>query len=123
MSNPIALIVEDHVEIAEMYAISLQILKYDTEIITDGRVALDRLKQLVPDLVILDMNLPSVSGHFIYKQMRSDNRLKDVPVIISTANAVVADVLGDDLAPHDRLLVKPISPRKLQEVAREVVGR
>lgn len=120
MTNPIVLIIEDHVEIAEVYALAMQMIKYQAEIVTDGRVALDRLKETVPDLVILDLNLPSVSGHYIYKQMRADSRLDRTPVIISTANAVVADVLSNDLAPSDRLLVKPISPRQLQEVVREV---
>ena len=121
MDDPIALIIEDHIEIAEMYAIAIQMLKFQTEIIVDGQAALERLREIVPDIVVLDMNLPSVSGHYIYKQMRSDGRFDNTPIIISTANAVVADVLGDDLAARDRLLVKPISPRKLQEIAREVV--
>lgn len=121
MDEAIALIIEDHLDIAEMYAIALQMLKFQTEIITDGRAALDRLGQITPRIVILDMNLPSVSGHYIYKQMRAEHRLDHTPVIISTANAVVADVLADELAPNDRLLVKPISPRQLQDVAREVL--
>lgn len=120
MDAPTVLIIEDHFDIAEMYAIALQMLQFQTEIITDGREALDRLQQQTPTLVVLDMNLPSVSGHYIYKQIRSDSRFDQMPVIISTANAVVADVLGGDLAATDRLLVKPISPRQLQEVAREV---
>ena len=120
MDDPIALIIEDHLEIAEMYAIALQMLKYQTEIVLYGQTALERLGGIVPDIVILDMNLPSVSGHYIYKQMRASARFDNTPIIISTANAVVADVLGNDLTPSDRLLIKPISPRTLQEVAREI---
>lgn len=111
-----ALIVEDNLEIGEIYRVTLELENYGSQQITDGKEALQYLQSHLPDLLILDMNLPQVSGHYIYKQVRSDERLDLMPIIISTANNLVAAALQADLGPNDMLLVKPVSPRQLREV-------
>ena len=89
MTQRLALIIEDHVDLAEIYKITLDMVGYTTELVTDGKVALDKLADITPDLVILDMNLPQVSGHYIYKKMRSNPAWSNIPIIISTANTIV----------------------------------
>jgi DNA-binding response OmpR family regulator len=118
----LAIIVEDNPEIGEIYSTALQLSSFTTELIADGREALERLGDIVPTLLILDVNLPNVSGHFLYKKVRSDTRFDQTPVIIATANLLVSETLGKDLGPRDKLLVKPISPRHLREVAETMVA-
>jgi len=113
-----ALIIEDHKEIGEIYLMALRMMDIDGEHIVDGKMALHRLEQSVPDFIILDMNLPQVSGHYIYKNIRADSRLDKSPVIICTANTVLARALENELADGDIILVKPVSPQQLQEVVR-----
>ncbi|MBC8172059.1 MAG: response regulator, partial [Anaerolineae bacterium] len=74
----------------------------------------------VPDLVVLDMNLPHVSGHYIYKKLRSEERFVAMPIIIATANSLIAEALGPDMGPRDHLLIKPISPTQLRNIARNM---
>ncbi len=116
----LAFIVEDNVELGHIYAASLETLNYDIEHVLDGKEALERLDALTPDLIILDMNLPRVSGHYIYKRIRSDARFNAVPVIIATANALIAEALAGEITDRDRLMIKPVSPGKLRDVAREL---
>lgn len=116
MSKRFALIIEDNREIGDIYATTLQMAGFETETVLDGKLALDKLDERAPDLIILDMNLPQVSGHYIYKTIRSNRRLDNTVVIISTANTLVGTMLGEGLAYQDQLLLKPVTPRQLREV-------
>lgn len=114
MSNPSALIVEDDADIAQMYAIALRYVGFDTEIVRDGSTALARLANASPALVVLDMHLPFVSGAEILRQMRSDRRLDKTRVIMTTGDAQMAEALSNDV---DLALVKPVSQDQFQKLA------
>ncbi|MDZ4669513.1 MAG: response regulator [Phototrophicales bacterium] len=111
-----ALIIEDNKEIGEIYRLTIGMIGYECEQITNGKVALDRLDAEIPTIIILDMNLPEVSGHYLYKKIRASPNYDKVPVIISTANMLVARSLESELHPQDRLLVKPVHPRALTDL-------
>ncbi|GAB4513432.1 MAG: hypothetical protein OHK0046_14110 [Anaerolineae bacterium] len=111
-----ALVIEDNKDIGDVYVLTLHMMEYDAELVLDGREALARLEQHQPDLIILDMNLPKVSGHYIYKQIRSDARMDACPIIIATANTVVAEQIEGELGPNDQILLKPISPLQLRSI-------
>jgi CheY-like chemotaxis protein len=120
MARPLALIIEDNVEIADIYATTLNLAGYEAESIVDGKAALDRLDGNAPDLVILDMNLPQVSGNYIYNRIRGDARLAEIPIIISTANMLMAEALSQNPSPFDYILVKPVSPQRLRELVKSL---
>jgi len=113
MTAKFALIIEDNRAIGDIYATALEMVEFQSELVVDGKEALERVEDIVPDLIILDMNLPQVSGHYIYKKIRSDARLNDTRVIISTANALIAKMISEDLDPQDHLLMKPVGPREI----------
>jgi len=113
MSDRLALIIEDQEEIADIYSNALEIADFKTEIFTDGKQALEQLPNRHPQLIILDMNLPHVSGHYLFKQMRSIDHLMNVPVIICTANTVMADAMKAEINDTDYILVKPVSIHQL----------
>ena len=116
MGKKFALIIEDNTAIGDIYATTLEMADFTSELVIDGKVALERIEDLTPDLIILDMNLPQVSGHYIYKRIRSDERLDNTRVIISTANNLVAQMIANDLDKRDRLMMKPVGPRQLLDV-------
>lgn len=121
MTGWLALIVEDNMELGMIYAAALESADFEIEHIADGRLALQRLDELTPTLIILDMNLPHVSGHYIYKKVRADERFARTPIIIATANALIADALGGEIAAMDRLMIKPVSPSQLRTAAISIV--
>jgi DNA-binding response OmpR family regulator len=111
MHKALALIVEDSDLLAEYFAQVLQAAGYETEIAEDGRLAQERLKEIIPDIVLLDLNLPFVSGEHLLTQIRDDSRLDKTRVLITSANGTQAGQIGDRA---DLVLQKPIDYHQLR---------
>jgi DNA-binding response OmpR family regulator len=105
LSKLLALVIEDNVDQAEILAKSLQIAGFKTETINDGNTAVSRLGAVVPDLVVLDLHLPGVSGTAILLKIRGDPRLAYTRVMVVTVEPETAGFLWDEA---DMVLVKPI---------------
>jgi DNA-binding response OmpR family regulator len=87
---------------------------YTAEIILDGQAAMDRLKQTAPELIILDLHLPHVSGQEILGYIHSTAHLSNVRIIILSADPVLTDYLRDQA---DLVLVKPVGFYQLRELS------
>lgn len=114
MNNQLAVIIEDDQDLSNIYARALRAAEFDIEIIRDGRQALVRLAELQPIIVILDLHLPHISGDKILQHIRSDPRLAQTQVIITSADHILADSLKLEA---DLVLVKPISFIQLRDLA------
>lgn len=119
MNKPLALIVEDEFDISIVFSRALQAAGFETEIIRSGDVALEWLSSSKPDIVILDLNLPRVTGPEILQYIRADERLAKTPVIIATAYARLAEGLRDQA---DQVLFKPVSFAQLRDLSARLVG-
>lgn len=108
-----ALIVEDDPKLAAIFAAALEQANYRTEIISDGQQAIQHLAVTLPDIVILDLHLPFISGADILKHIRADQRLAKVQVIIVTADLFRAEALRDQA---DAILFKPVGFIRLQNL-------
>ncbi len=117
MTKPLALIVEDDVDLSEIFREALAAAGFSTEVALDGKVARERLKEIVPYVVILDLHLPNVSGEALLNQIRSSPELGNVRVVITTADAVMAEFLRERA---DFTLVKPISYVQLRDLAKRL---
>lgn len=113
MKKTLALIIEDDPQLVEIYSLTLQ-PEFDTETFTDGDAALTRLGQVVPDIIVLDLNLPTISGHELLKKIHSDKRLAQTRVIIATADSNQSALLSNEA---DTVILKPVSPAQLRELA------
>ncbi|MFL7791702.1 MAG: PleD family two-component system response regulator [Anaerolineae bacterium] len=114
MSKSLAFIIEDHLDAATIFSEALKAASFETEIIRSGDVALERLANTVPDMVILDLNLPQVSGAEILARIRTDERLSKTCVIVATAHPQLADTVQGEA---DLVLLKPISFTQLRSLA------
>jgi CheY-like chemotaxis protein len=114
MSNPLALIIEDHHESATIFAEALKEAGFETETIFSGDEALARLAVVTPDVVLLDLNLPRVAGTEILHQIRADPRLAKTRVIVATAFPELAEGIQDEA---DLVLFKPVSFSQLRNLA------
>lgn len=112
--KPLALIVEDDPNLGHIFSIALSKAGYLTEIVDDGQEALQWLVTGVPALVLLDLHLPRVSGPVILEYIRSKVQLNQTRVILTTADALLAEVLGSKA---DLILLKPISFQQLRDLA------
>ena len=112
-TKPSALIIEDDRDIVALFRHVLDLAGYRTEIVLHGRVAVEHLARSRPDIVLLDLGLPGVSGSEILVMMREDERLKDVPVVVITANAHLVEALP--VAPQ-LVLIKPVNIEQLSNL-------
>lgn len=120
MSKPIALIIEDDEKLTEIFSQALKMAGFETEFAHDGAIALQRLNEIVPDLILLDLHLPSVPGDEILRQIRADARMENVHVVLATADQLRAELLRDDVT---LVLLKPISVVQLQKLASRIISQ
>jgi diguanylate cyclase (GGDEF)-like protein len=110
MDKPFVLIIEDEREVAAVFRHVLDLAGYRTEIVSNGGRALERLALALPDVVLLDLTLPEVSGPEILQHMRSDARFDQVPVVVITGYPQLAQTLAVE---PDLLMIKPVSGDQL----------
>lgn len=84
----------------------------------DGPTALTILAETVPDIILLDINLPGINGLDLARRIKSDERLAHVPLIATTAQVLVGDRERCLEAGCDDYLPKPLDIRNLREVIR-----
>ena len=119
MEKPLVLIVEDDPVQNQIFKLSLK-NDFDVETFADGYSAAARLDNVIPALVLLDLNLPGKSGRELLTQIRTDKRIANIPVILATADEQQAEILDKDA---DLVLLKPISPGQLKELALRLVQK
>ncbi len=85
----------------------------------DGPTALRVLERLVPDIILLDVNIPGIHGLDLARMIKEDERLAHVPLIATTANVLVGDKERCLEAGCDEYLPKPLDIRRLRQVMRD----
>ncbi|MBN2116569.1 MAG: response regulator [Anaerolineales bacterium] len=113
-TKPIAIVIEDDADQNLVFTMALNKAGYVTESIYNGTNAQQRLKEVVPHLVVLDLRMPDIDGNVILAQIRRDERLSNVNVILATADAAFADALQSQA---ELVLLKPVSFSQLSELA------
>ena len=113
-SKPVAFVIEDNEDQNLIFTMALNKAGYSTVSIQTGAEAQKRLKAVVPHLIILDLHMPDVDGNVILAQIRADDRLSKVNVILATADAVFAEALQSQA---ELVLLKPVSFSQLTDLA------
>jgi DNA-binding response OmpR family regulator len=106
MSTPLALIIEDDEDLSMIFAAALAAAQFKTEVIQDGNTAAVRLAATRPDVVVLDLHLPNISGRELLEQIRGDARLAHTRVMLASADALMAQSMRRDA---DLVLLKSVS--------------
>ncbi len=110
---PHILIVEDEADLASLVEFNLQQAGLETEIALTGEAALAKARARVPDLVLLDLMLPDISGKEVCRRFRSDACTKQVPIVMLTARGEESDRVDGFEVGADDYVTKPFSPREL----------
>src|ERR1700722_4130840 len=107
------LIIEDERDLVDGLVYNLQREGYDTLVAHDGQEGLRKAQTLLPDLILLDIMLPGLSGTDVCRELRAGERTRDIPIIILSAKAEETDqVIGFSLGADD-YVTKPFSPKAL----------
>jgi two-component system, OmpR family, alkaline phosphatase synthesis response regulator PhoP len=107
------LVVEDEADIRELIRYSLEREGFAVEEAVSGTEALEHLQRRLPDLMVLDLMLPGMSGLELCRLVRADKEMAALPILVATAKGTEVDrVLGLEMGADD-YVVKPFSPREL----------
>jgi two-component system response regulator VicR len=115
--------IEDEPEMIDLIRLILGRRGFELTGAMGGHEGLDAIRRIRPDLVLLDLMMPDMDGWDVYQQMKADDNLKDIPVIIVTAKAQSIDkVLGLHIAKVDDYVTKPFGPQELLQSVEKVLG-
>ena len=107
------LLIEDDRDIVELVRYNLEREGFQVAAATDGASGLAQIRKTPPDILLLDLMLPKLSGLDICKEIRRDTSLNRLPILMLTARGEEADrVVGLEMGADD-YVTKPFSPREL----------
>lgn len=119
MTKPLAFIIEDHDMLSSLFEEAMREAGYDTEVALDGQVASLRLQEITPQLILLDLHLPHVSGADLLKQIRAESRLDNTRIIVASADGTWSTNLDSEV---DFVLNKPVSYVQLRTLASRLLN-
>lgn len=123
MQKPKLLLIEDEEDIAALIKLQAEMAGYRLVVEVDGLNGLRAIEKEKPDLIILDLMLPGLSGLDVCRKIKTNPDLKDIPVIMISAKSEELDVvLGLELGADD-YVTKPFSPKILFSRVRAVLRR
>ena len=122
-TQPLVLVADDDHDILALVAFRLERSGYEVIKASDGAEALDAIRERLPDIAILDVMMPKLTGYEITEQLRADESTKRIPVILLTARVQEADVARGFESGADDYIKKPFSPGELQLRVQAILGR
>ena len=115
------LVVEDNELNLKLFCDLLRAHEFAAEPVSDGREAVARAREFVPDLVVMDIQLPHVSGDELIRQMKADSQLQAIPIMAVTAYAGREDEERIRAAGANAYVSKPISLARFMEEVRSLL--
>ncbi|MBX7167670.1 MAG: response regulator transcription factor [Pirellulales bacterium] len=123
MTKEHILVVDDEEDLLELVNFNLTKEGYRVTCLNTGEDATKRVRSEMPDLVILDLLLPRVDGLELCRMLKSDERTKNIPIVMLTAKGEEADVVTGLELGADDYITKPFSPRVLMARIKAVLRR
>ena len=116
------LIIEDEEDAAELFAEMMRVSGFRVLKTSNSAPALDMMTAEKPDVVILDIMMPDISGLDVLQQMRSDPHLANIPVVVVSAKSMPADIKKGMEAGASTYLTKPVGFLDLKEAVERALG-
>jgi DNA-binding response OmpR family regulator len=118
------LCIDDEPGVVELIGLILKSQNYQVEGANSGREGLAAMRLNLPDAVLLDIMMPDMDGWAVYQEMRADEILKDIPVIIVTArNSSFEEIIARERAGVSDYVTKPFVPNDLRKSLAKVMKK
>lgn len=121
--RPLVLVADDEDDILTLVAFRLEREGYEVITASDGAQALAVIRERLPDIAILDVMMPKMTGHEITEQLRAAESTREIPVILLTARVEEADIARGFGAGADDYITKPFSPQELHLRVQAMLNR
>src|SRR5215203_1704686 len=112
-TQPLVLVVEDYQDAREMYAAYLQFSGYRVAEATNGIEAIDQARELMPDIILMDLALPKMDGWEATRRLKMDETTRHIPIVALTGHALAGHAEGARQAGCDAFVTKPCLPDAL----------
>jgi two-component system cell cycle response regulator DivK len=120
--GPLILVVDDYEDAREMYAEYLRFCGFRVAEARNGNEALDQAFTLMPDLILMDLSLPGMDGWEATRQLKADERTRQIPVVALTGHALAGASEGAKKAGCDSFVTKPCLPDDLVVEVRRMLS-
>jgi DNA-binding response OmpR family regulator len=114
------LVVEDDDVIRQLITVNLELEGFEVSTAVDGQEALDRVHELEPDVVTLDVMMPRLDGWATATRLREDESTSHIKVVLLSARAQEADIQHGERIGVDAYLTKPFDPDELVAIIRRL---
>lgn len=109
------LIVDDYPDALDVWALYLRSMGYRVSTAIDGASAIQQAERLLPDLIVLDLELPAISGFDAAKRLRANPETQFIPLIAATGYSHMSQLDRARAAGFDQIVIKPCDPDLLIE--------
>jgi len=117
------LIAEDERDIRDLIAFTLRFAGHEVSAATNGEEAVEMAPEVNPDLILMDVRMPRMTGYEACKVMKSNPDLKDIPVVFLSAKGQENEIQqGLDVGAEEYLL-KPFAPDQLTKRVKEILAK
>ena len=116
------LLVDDEPEIVELVGVRLRALGYQVLVAMDGEEALAQAFAQHPDLIILDVMLPTMDGYRVCSRLKRDVRTQKIPIVMFTAKTQGRDVIHSAECGADAFVGKPFKPEELVDAIQRLTN-
>ena len=123
MSRERILVVDDEEDLLELVNYNLSREGFRVECVATGEAALEAARKNLPDLIVLDLLLPSVDGLEICRRLKADEKTRHIPIIMLTAKSAESDMVSGLELGADDYMTKPFSPRVLLARIKAILRR
>ena len=122
MSSPLILVAEDERDIRELIVFTLQISGFNVVEVPNGEEAFKKATEIKPDLILMDVRMPKMTGYEACEALKDQESTKDIPVVFLSAKGQETEIsMGLELGAVDYFL-KPFEPDKLSEKVNHILA-
>ena len=117
------LIAEDEPDIRELVAFMLRFAGYEVLAASNGEEAVQTASREIPDLILMDVRMPRMTGYDACRLMKANPDLQDVPVVFLSAKGQESEIQSGLEAGAEEYLLKPFSPDELTNRVRAILSK
>lgn len=117
------LIAEDERDIRDLVAFTLRFAGHEVIAVGNGEEAVEAARQEMPDLILMDVRMPRMTGYEACEKMKADAQLKDIPVVFLSAKGQDSEIQTGLNAGATEYLLKPFAPVELTQRVAELLAQ